>query len=527
MTDAHQPSPLRATSSDRPRPSTRATASGEGAARGADPRAKPWVVLKFGGTSVSTRERWEAIRETLSQRLDEGLRPMVVASALSQVSNRLEHILEKAAEGAPVDAELEEIWRDHEKLAEDLGISTDPARPFLDDLTALLHGVRLIHEVTPRLHARVMSAGEMMSTRLGTEYLRVSGLEARWLDAREILEATPVDDPRDPTGRPFLAASCDNSPDRDLQRRLAEEGGAVYVTQGFVASREGETVLLGRGGSDTSGAYFAGLLEAERLEIWTDVPGMFTTNPRKVADARLLRRLPYRVAEELALRGAKVLHPGAIRAAEEAAVPLHVCWTDRPEVEGTVITDSEASAPAVQAVSMRKDMVAFSMRVDTDWQPIGLIADLTSCFRNHGLAIDLLASSPTNLTVALDLSTNHTDDGVLDLLVRELRQLSRPRRIDGLATISLVGTGIRALLHHWGEALRCFEDEEVILLSQAANDRSVSFLVRESAAEGLVEQLHERLFGAGDDDAGFGPTWSELMRETATGVRQPAEVAAH
>lgn len=472
------------------------------------PNSKPpWLVLKFGGTSVSTPERWRTIREIVQERRDEGYRVLLVCSALSQVSNRLEKLLQDAAAGSDTSEELGCLWQIHEDLAARLGAGLDSCEEIRDELEDLLEGVRLTREITPRTQARVLSCGELLSTRIGVQFLDQG--RARWIDAREQLEAEPVDDPRDPSGRPYLSATCSNEPSESLQGALDTIAADVFVTQGFIARRDGETVLLGRGGSDTSGAYFAGMLEAERLEIWTDVPGLFSANPHQVGTARLLDRLPYRVAEEIAMRGAKVVHPAAIRAAESASVPVHVRWTDHPDVEGTVIDDMDPGSPVIHAVAMRRSMAAISMRVDTDWQPIGLIADLTACFKERGLSIDLLASSPTNLTVCIDLQANHVELNDLGPLMADLRRSSRPRLISGTATVSLVGTGMRSLLHEWAEALKCFEDEDVLLISQAANDRSVSFLVPDDAAERIVATLHETMLEGGLR-ARSGETWQTL-----------------
>ena len=475
-----------------------------------DPAAE-WLVLKYGGTSVSTLERWRTIAETIEQRLAAGHRLVVVCSALSQVSNRLEGLLEAAVRGRDVHRGLDELRRDHSELAGAMGLDLgELAGDLLADLRKILEGIRLTGEVTPRLRARVLSAGELLSTRLGAAWLRARGVPTAWQDARELLEARY--DPRLRPKRQYLSATCEHSFDPELDERLRALPEPVVLTQGFLARLPGgDTALLGRGGSDTAAAYFAAKLAAKHLEIWTDVPGMFTSNPRSVPEARLLLHLGYAEAGELAAKGAKVLHPRAIRAAQEGAVPIHVRCTPAPELLGTIISSPAPAEAAVRAVSERKGLVLVSMDVEGDWQGVGVIADITGCFKAHGLSIDLLASSQTNLAVALDPRANHLADEVLEPLLDDLRELCTPRLIRPTASVSLVGSGIRTILHQWAGALELFEDADVHLVSQAANDLSLTLVVDESSADRVVRRLHDRLFSGEPPGPAFGPTWEELM----------------
>lgn len=481
----------------------------------ARPRESEWLVLKFGGTSVSSLERWRTIADTLGQRLASGHRLVVVCSALSQVSNRLESLLEAAERGRDVHRGLDALRRDHSELASAMGIDLgELAGELLADLRKVLEGIRLTGEVSPRLRARVLSAGELLSTRLGAAWLRGRGIPTSWQDARELLEARL--EPRLPPERQYLSATCEHGFDPALDQRLRGLPERVVLTQGFLARLPGgDTALLGRGGSDTAAAYFAAKLAARHLEIWTDVPGMFTSNPRSVPEARLLLHLGYAEAGELAAKGAKVLHPRAIRAAQEGEIPIHVRCTPAPELPGTVISSPAPAEAAVRAVAERKGIVLVSMDVEGDWQGVGVIADITGCFKAHGLSIDLLASSQTNLTVALDPRANHLGDDTLEPLLEDLRELCTPRLIRPAASVSLVGSGIRTILHRWAGALELFEDEEVYLVAQGANDLSLTLVVDESSADRLVRRIHGRLFGGEAPAAPFGPTWETLVAALA------------
>jgi len=163
-------------------------------------------------------------------------------------------------------------------------------------------------------------------------------------------------------------------------------------------------------------------------------------------------------------------------------------------------------------------MVLVSVDVEGAWQGVGVLADVTACFKNHGLSIDLLASSQTNITVALDPRANHLEEEVLEPLLADLSELARVRLIRPTATVSLVGTGIRDILHEWAAVLEVFEDENVYMVSQAANDLSLSLVVNDSSADGLVQSIHDRLFSEPPPTAAFGPTWETLVAPAETVV---------
>ena len=315
-------------------------------------RANRWMVLKFGGTSVSSAESWEVIRDLVRARVDEGLRTLVVHSALAGVSNQLEQLMEESVSGRDEDT-LKKLQERHFALADELGLDGPQLlTQRIEELEQLIAGIRLIREISPRLQARVMALGELMSTTLGAAYLQSQGLPVAWQDARELLDSRTL--PGALERRLYLAAECADAPSPALQENLSRLE-PVVLTQGFIArNARGDTVLLGRGGSDTSAAYFAARLEAVGLEIWTDVPGIFSANPRQVPGARLLRSLDYHEAQEIASTGGSVLHPRAIGPARRGGFPLWIRCTARPDLAGTLISDDPGDdAPMVKAISSR------------------------------------------------------------------------------------------------------------------------------------------------------------------------------
>ena len=270
-------------------------------------------------------------------------------------------------------------------------------------------------------------------------------------------------------------------------------------------------MLLGRGGSDTSGSYFAAKLQARRLEIWTDVPGMFSANPRSVPTARLLRALEYDEAQEIASSGAKVLHPRCIMPVKQYGIPLYVYATQTPKLEGTVITTHGGNVAAqVKAVTIKKDITLISMETVGMWHSVGFLADAFAVFKQHGLSIDLVSTSETSVTVSLDPAANTLDKSTLDALVADLGRLCRVEVIGPCAAVSLVGRNIRAILHRLGEALELFEEQKIYLVTQAANDLNITFVIDEEHGDRLVARLHEIAIRKMTADRVLGPTWEEL-----------------
>ena len=469
-----------------------------------------WIVLKFGGTSVSSVENWETIVSIIEDRLREGFRVCLVHSALGGISNKLQQIIDRESSDPDGDP-TEEIVQQHRDLAEKMGLDADVLLGGeFEELRQLAKGIALVEEASYSVQARLMALGELMSTRLGAAYLNASGLNARWKDARTMLRSIPVKN-ASPKSL-MLSAVCDPSEDEALQRELEQEGEMV-LTQGFIASdAEENTVLLGRGGSDVSASYFAAKLGAARLEIWTDVPGLFSANPHDIPSARLLKQLSYEEAQEIATNGAKVLHPRCIMPARFHNIPIHIRWTSRPVQEGTVIssgiTDEEA---LVKAIAVRHNVILVSMETLGMWQQVGFLADAFEIFRRHGLSIDLVSTSESNVTVSLDPGVNTHFHEIQDEFTEDLNTICRVRIIESTSAVSLLGRQIRTILHRLGSAFEVFQEHEIFLVSQAANDLNFTFVVATDQAGRLVRQLHDQVISQSSGQSSFGPTWQQII----------------
>ncbi|MCC7200329.1 MAG: bifunctional aspartate kinase/diaminopimelate decarboxylase [Gammaproteobacteria bacterium] len=469
----------------------------------------PFVVLKFGGTSVSSAANWRNIALVVRDRLAEGLQPVVVHSALSKITDSLEALLARSLSGGYEEV-LATIDKRHRDLARDLGIELPAGvERLLAELAQIAAGLALIGELSDRIRARVMSTGELMATELGAAFLNAQGIATTLVDARSVLVAEERKGATEKAS--ILSATCTFDPDPALQQRFAAMG-TVVLSQGFIASdAAGRVVLLGRGGSDTSGAYFAAKLAAQRLEIWTDVPGMFSANPRDVPTARLLKSLHYDEAQEIASNGAKVLHPRCILPVRQHGIPLSVHATQTPKLEGTVISGHPADAGArVKAIAIKKGITLVSMESPGMWHEVGFLSDAFAVFKAHGLSVDLVSTSETNVTVSLDPQANTLDKASVGSLIADLTQLCRVEVIGPCASLSLVGRNIRAIIHQLGDAFGLFEEQKIYLVSQAANDLNFTFVIDEDQGDRLVSQLHDLLIRATIDDPVMGPTWEQL-----------------
>jgi len=483
-----------------------------------------WIVLKFGGTSVSSRTRWDTIGALMRERADaEGARVLAVVSALSGITNALQGVIDAHADDADCIARIDMIAQRHREFASELDLDADEV------LDERLHALRSLIDDRRRANAELgwqaelLAQGELLSSTLGAAYLSRQHADLGWTDARDWLRALAVPNQSDWAGR--LSVSCDSRADAALRKRFDEQP-RLLITQGFIArAADGATAILGRGGSDTSATYFGALLGARRVEIWTDVPGMFSANPRQVPDARLLTRLDYEEAQEIATTGAKVLHPRCIHPCRDANVPIWIRDTAHPQQEGTVIARDAVTVPGVKAISSRRGIVLVAMETVGMWQQVGFLADIFERFKRHGLSVDLIGSSETNVTVSLDPSDNLVNSNVLEALCADLAEVCRVKVIAPCSAITLVGRGMRSLLHKLSDVWAEFGRERVHLISQSSNDLNLTFVVDEAlldadGADALLPRLHALLIASGampvDEAAVFGPSWRALHTRVST-----------
>jgi diaminopimelate decarboxylase/aspartate kinase len=475
------------------------------------PAADQWIVLKFGGTSVAGRPQWDVIARLARARQDEGFRVLLVCSAVAGVTNRLSVLAEGAGAGAG--EAVRELVDLHRALGRDLGVDD---RHWLPRATTMLQEcvAALQRQPGPPASAALLAAGEWLSTQIGTRFLLQQGLDAAWVDAREALEASA--EPDLSPARQWLSASCPAGRDPALVS-LWSGMAPLLVTQGFVARNvRGATVLLGRGGSDTSAALLAGRLGATLLEIWTDVPGLFSADPRLVPEARLLAEVDYAEALEMAASGAKVVHPRSIRAAAETQTPIVVRDVRRPAAAGTRIGACDASASGIKTVTCQRNMAVMLLQNVDARRQVGFLAGVFEVFRRHGVSIDLVATSETTTTVALHKEANHLASAGLDALQQDLGPHCTVQRFDDCVCVNLVGRGARTSLARLAPVMRYFEDRPLLMVSQSANDLSLSLLVLAGDHEALLHAAHGALI-PNHAEGVFGATWQQLSACEDTG----------
>lgn len=465
------------------------------------------IVTKFGGTSVSSRENWGHIAAITKKHLENNLQPVIVCSALTQASNQLEKMIDAALldEHHSIQADL---TRHYIQLATDLDVDPELITSYLQQLQQWLTGIALLREAPAKTQAQILSLGELMMTRLGHAFLEQQGINCCWYDVRDALKTTPI-----PGGDAinFLAGRVECEANPSLANQLVSSGFDVIITQGFIASNaEGDTVLLGRGGSDTSAALLAAILDATICEIWTDVPGIYTANPHQLPHARLLKQLNYDEAQEIASMGAKVLHPNCLPPVRHAGIPMFVKYTGMPDHSGTCITkESDDNAPPIKSILVKHSITLISIDTLNMWQQVGFLADVFTTFKEHGFSVDLLSSSEFNVTLSLDSNAKLRDRAALDMLLADLNRFCRAKIIEPCSAVSLVGHHIRTVLPQLGPTLEVFEAKQVYLMSLASNDLNLTFVVDESQADKLCQELHNLLIENNPQSFYYSKSWHE------------------
>ena len=446
--------------------------------------------MKFGGTSVADADRIRAAAEIVRGRLRR--KPIVVVSALAGVTDLLVRAASVAREGRrdeldPILADLARRHRwaltgsvDDPGRRHDLGLAVDA---LFEDLRQLLRSVRVLGEGTPRASDALLAFGEVLSSRIVAAAFADRGLPARLVEAREVM----LTDDRHGSAEPDAAAVAERG-----ARLLmpAVESGEVPIMGGFVgASRDGRTTTLGRGGSDTSAAVLGSALGAEEIEIWTDVDGVMTADPRRVKAARPCSSVSFAEAAELAFYGAKVLHPASIAPAVRRKIPVRVLNALRPEAAGTVITDDDSvKAPPLASVASRGDVACLrvstgSMRVDPGFLPRVLAA-----VDDAAVVPDLVVSSEVAVTLVVPASASEGE------LTARLEPFARVERRDRRGIVCVVGRGLAREGGTRGRVLASLAAHDPELVALGGSATSVAAVIPDDRLDRCVSELHREFF---------------------------------
>ncbi|MCZ6904216.1 MAG: lysine-sensitive aspartokinase 3 [Acidobacteria bacterium] len=447
------------------------------------------IVLKFGGTSVADAERMLSAAALVRDCRER--RPVVVVSALGGVTDALIKGAEVALRGdeSALEPLLAQLRDRHDQmgriLAERAGEDWQALRrdlePALERISAIYRGLVLLRELSPRVSDLLAGLGEILSSRLMVYACRAQGVPAAWVDPREWLLTNEEFGRAQPLWEEVRQLVGANFPP-------IVQNHQVPVTGGFVGSTlKGTPTTLGRGGSDFSAAILGVCLEAEEIQIWTDVDGMMTSDPRVVPEARLLEEISFDEASELAYFGAKVLHPSTIKPAMEAGIPVRVLNTLKPKMSGTRITASGSGERIIRAIATKKGITGITLSSPRMLMAHGFLAFIFQVFDKYSTAVDLVATSEVSVSLTVD------DVRSLELIRRDLQPHCRVVVQRDLAVISVVG---RNFLHQTGVAGRVFgalREINLLMVSFGASDINLSFVVKQADADTAVRLLHREL----------------------------------
>jgi aspartate kinase len=449
------------------------------------------TVLKFGGTSVEDARAFERVARIVLAQADAS--PVVVVSAMSRVTDALLASFKRAAEEGKAEEaarSLEEHFDRHRAAAREL-LSAEDAAAFEAalskarcELAALLQAAATQVGDRPALQDEVLSYGERLSADLLAGVVRGIGPQpARCVDARRCLVTDGQFGRAEPEMKETTRAT------RSVVVPIME-AGEIPVLGGFIAATaDGMTTTLGRGGSDYTAAIVGAALAAREIQIWTDVSGVLTADPRVVAGARSIPRLSYAEAAELAYFGAKVLHPKTILPAVVRGIPVRICNSRAPESESTVINfDTDATPHTVKAIAHKKNVTIIHVTSARMLGAYGFLRALFEVFDRHRTVVDLVTTS--EVSVSLSLEGAHA----LDEIVADLGRIGAVKVEHGRALICVVGEGLRDARGVAAKIFTAVRDINVMLISQGASSINLTFVVDESHAERAVCRLHEAFF---------------------------------
>lgn len=445
------------------------------------------LVMKFGGTSVGDAANMRQVATLVTRELARA--PLVVLSAMAKVTDELFAMARVASAGDPgaVSDLKRRLEERHRVCATELfagGIPDSLTRGFaalIAELDAGIANIAAKKTLDPRAQDAVVGLGERFSTLVFSHYLRHLGLDAELLDARDVMV----------TDDAFGSAL----PQRDSIRARAQEklapkllAGRAVVTQGYIGRTErGESTTLGRGGSDFSAALFGAAVDAVEIQIWTDVEGVMSADPRVVKAARPVAVLSASEAGELAAFGAKVLHPATIHPAVEARIPVTVRHTLRPDGRFTTITSEAASGRSVAAIASRGPITVLTVASPRMLNQSGFLARLFDVFARRRVSVDVVA------TAELSVSLTVESDAPLASLMAEIETFANVKASEGRALVAVVGERLKQTKGIGARVFSALADYELELISMGANEINLSIVVERSIERAVVERLHRVL----------------------------------
>ncbi|HYB95448.1 MAG TPA: lysine-sensitive aspartokinase 3 [Vicinamibacterales bacterium] len=457
-------------------------------------------VMKFGGTSVADRgaiERLIAIvrAERQAEAQTEGgdaRGPVVVVSALSGVTDRLLGVAALAGSGDVEGARtsLQDLRARHIKVSEVITDDTlrmpvvDALNKEFDDLERIVSALAVLQEVSPRWLDALAATGEILSSQIVAAALTSHKLLASWVDSRKAVVTDAEHTAAAPQFEETTAALMMHA-DPPLA------AGRIPVMGGFVgATSNGVTTTLGRGGSDFSAAIVGACLGAAEIQIWTDVDGMLTADPRIVPNPQVVPHLSFAEASELAYFGAKVLHPATIQPAVARNIPVRILNSQRPTARGTLITGERPKTTPLTAVASKKAVTVVDITSTRMLMAHGFLRRLFEVFERFKTPVDVVTTSEVSVSVTID------DARRLPAIVEALSSFAQVEREDQMAIVCVVGDGLHDDPGLTARVLESVGDVPLRMLSQAASRRNITFVIREADLPLALGRVHDRFFAA-------------------------------
>jgi len=447
------------------------------------------TVMKFGGTSVADAQAFENVARIVSTRLTSV--PVVIVSAMSGVTDALLASTRTAKEGKSEQAiaSLETTFRRHRESAAQL-LSNEFALEYTNlvaqaerSIAELLKTIAVEPNEFRAYQDSVLAFGETLSSLLMAEVLSERGVAAIQVDARECI----LTDDEHGAAVPLMSDTYAATRSKLLPLLEVE---MVPVLGGFIgATKQGRTTTLGRGGSDYTAAIIGAALNSREIQIWTDVTGVLTADPRVVPNAQTVDRLSYGEAAELAYFGAKVLHPKTIQPAIEDCIPVRICNSRAPEESGTLVcAQTETTPRTVKAIAHKTGVTTVQISSARMLGAYGFLRALFEVFEKHRTVVDVVTTSEVSVSLSLD------DASSLPSIVAELEQLGTVRVEKGRAIICVVGEGLRGTPGIAARVFSTIRDINVTLISQGASSINFTFAIEEEHVKEAVTRLHEALF---------------------------------
>ena len=444
-------------------------------------------VLKFGGTSVQNAEMIDGTLAIAERQIDRA--PVLVVSAMARVTDQLQEIakLVGAGKDAEADAILSQIMERHLSCARSFLAGRNLARCEEDlssvsgELRALVKALAMLKEWSKRSNDAILSFGERFATILLLHRAREKGIDAELFDSRELVK----------TDDSFTSAlPIEDLTNRLISSKVSPAPGKLKILQGFIGSTMGgATTTLGRGGSDYTATIVGAALRAEEVQIWTDVTGIMTSDPRIVKDARTLSQISYREAAELAYFGAKVIHPSTLQPAVNLGIPVWVKNTFRPDEEGTKIVPS-LPAMGLRAIACKKGITLVSVGSSRMLLAYGFLRRIFEIFEKYQTPVDLIATSEVSVSVTID------NPSAVDDIARDLAEIGTVGVETEKSIICLVGQDLWKDTVFLARVFSSLKTTPVRMISLGASDINLSLVVPVENTEDSVRRLHDEFFGA-------------------------------